>query len=48
MDIDLERAGINYGSEEYWNLLNIRKSMLGVDGPLISQIFSYLSNITPL
>lgn len=48
MDIDLERAGIVYDSEEYWNLLNIRKTMLGVDGPLISQIFSYLSNITPL
>lgn len=47
-DINLDKAGIKPGTEMYYALIANRKQLLGVDGSLISQIFKYLNNITPL
>ncbi|AGR41469.1 oligopeptide ABC transporter permease OppB [Spiroplasma taiwanense] len=46
-DIDLNKNNIIYGSEQYYNLIENRKKLLGVDGSLLSQIIIYLRNITP-
>ncbi|ARU91410.1 oligopeptide ABC transporter permease [Spiroplasma clarkii] len=47
-DINLDKMGVSAGDPIYYQLIENRKRLLGVDGPLISQIFKYLNNITPL
>ncbi|AHI53120.1 oligopeptide ABC transporter permease OppB [Spiroplasma culicicola] len=46
-DLDLGKLGIKVGSDEYYTLIDNRKKIYGAYGPLISQIFIYLRNITP-
>ncbi|AGR42333.1 oligopeptide ABC transporter permease OppB [Spiroplasma diminutum] len=46
-DVNLDKMNITYGSKEYYNLLNNRKDLFGVSGPMIQQMFIYLRNITP-
>ncbi|AGR41455.1 oligopeptide ABC transporter permease OppB [Spiroplasma taiwanense] len=46
-DINLEKMGIEFGTDAYYNLLNNRMKAFGVDGSLITQLFIYLRNITP-
>lgn len=47
-DIDINKWKIKFGSEEYYQLINNRKKLLGVDGSMLQQVFIYLRNITPL
>ncbi|QEH61503.1 oligopeptide transport system permease protein [Spiroplasma chinense] len=46
-DIDLNKWKIRFGSEEYFNLINNRKRLLGVDGSVLKQILIYWRNVTP-
>ncbi|AKX33907.1 oligopeptide ABC transporter permease [Spiroplasma litorale] len=47
-DVNLDKLGIEYGSDDYFRLLNNKKKLYGAYGSVFQQLFIYLRNITPI